>query len=176
LSIPALSSKGTLARCCAFATLLGGSPLVAQSAPATIDERGAVLAVLQQLFDAMRTRDTARLMATFEPGARLVGMRPSREGGLRVQSLTARQFADFVARDTRAEWIERAWAPEVKVEGTLATVWAPYDFHFGTEPSHCGLDAVQLLKTGGGWRIVSLADTYQREGCPRRPRPQVRSR
>ena len=68
--------------------------------------------------------------------------------------------------------IERAWNPEVRVEGTLATVWAEYDFHFVSTFSHCGVDAVQLLRTGSGWKIVSIADTYQREGCVRREPPQ----
>ena len=89
-----------------------------------------------------------------------------------MQELTAGQFADFVARDTRAPWIERTWNPEVRVRGTLATVWAAYDFHFGTQFSHCGVDAVQLLKVPSrGWQIVSIADTFERDGCPGRDPP-----
>jgi hypothetical protein len=57
------------------------------------------------------------------------------------------------------------------VSGTLATIWADYDFHFGQTFSHCGVDAVQLLKTAEGWKIVSLADTFVLEGCERHPAP-----
>ena len=78
-----------------------------------------------------------------------------------------------VGRDARARWTERAWAPEVRVSGTLATVWAEYDFHFGTQFSHCGVDAVQLLKLPErGWTIVSIADTYVAAGCPLREPPK----
>lgn len=131
------------------------------------EPRDAVLATIQRLFDAMRTRDTALLRSVFEPGARLTGMRP-RSGGLAVQALTVDQFADFLARDQRGAWVERAWEPEVRIEGTLATVWAAYDFHLAGKFSHCGVDAVQLLKTQEGWKIVALADTYQTEGCIKR--------
>lgn len=134
------------------------------------DPREEVLAVVQQLFDAMRTKDTAMLRSVFEPGARLTGLRP-RNGGTAVQILTVDQFADFVARDQRGAWVERAFDPEVRVERTLATVWAAYDFHLGGKFSHCGVDAVQLLKTAEGWKIVALADTYQPEGCPQRGPP-----
>ncbi len=106
-----------------------------------------------------------------DPGARLVGMRPTRDGGTRLQVISVTDWLTFVARDTRGPWIERAWAPEVRIDGTLATVWAAYDFHFGAVPSHCGTDAIQLLKTGDGWRIVSLADTYRTSGCPTREPP-----
>ena len=57
------------------------------------------------------------------------------------------------------------------MSGTLATVWADYDFHFGKTFSHCGVDAVQLLKTAEGWKIVSIADTFVREGCEQHAAP-----
>lgn len=131
-----------------------------------------VRAVVQRLFDAMRAKDTAAMRALFDPDAKLVGMRPGRAGEPPVvQRLTAADFAAFVARDTRAPWIERAWDAEVRISGPLATVWAAYDFHFGETFSHCGVDAVQLLRTAQGWRIMSIADTFVREGCVRRPPP-----
>lgn len=135
------------------------------------DERDAV-AMVQRLFDAMRTRDTATMRTLFVREARLFGMRTRQTGDVVLQSITADEFVSFVARDTRAPWTERAFNPEVRVRGTLATVWAEYDFHFGTQFSHCGVDAVQLLKTPNrGWQIVSIADTFERQGCPSRPAP-----
>ncbi len=157
-----------------FLSLVLLSGLIAYPAIAraqSADERDAVVTV-QKLFDAMRTRDTAAMRALFVPNARLFGMRTRQNGEVVLQSLTADEFASFVARDTRASWIERAFNPEVRVRATLATVWAEYDFHFGTQPSHCGVDAVQLLKTPErGWQIVSIADTFERQGCPSRPAP-----
>jgi hypothetical protein len=91
-----------------------------------------------------------------------------------MQAITPQEFARFVASDTtRGRWIERMFSPTVTVEGTLASIWAPYDFHFETTFSHCGIDAVHLLRTVDGWRITSLTDTYQTTGCPTRPVPNV---
>ena len=138
----------------------------------TLNDEQEVLAVVQRLFDAMRTKDTTAMLALFDPKATLVGMRPGRNGGpAHVQRLTAAEFAAFMARDQREAWTERAWNPQVRVSGTLATIWADYDFHFGQTFSHCGVDAVQLLKTAEGWKIVSLADTFVLEGCERHPAP-----
>jgi len=138
----------------------------------TLNDEQEVLAVVQRLFDAMRTKDTTAMLALFDPKATLVGMRPGRNGGpAHVQRLTAAEFAAFMARDQREAWTERAWNPQVRVSGTLATIWADYDFHFGQTFSHCGVDAVQLLKTAEGWKIVSLADTFVLEGCERHPTP-----
>jgi len=135
-------------------------------------EEQAVLATVQRLFHAMRAKDTAAFRDIFEPNARLVGMRTRQNGEQVAQVLPWDRFAAFMAADQRGPWIERAWSPEVRVRGTLATVWAEYDFHFGQTPSHCGVDAVQLLKTPSGWRIVSIADTYEPTGCPTRDPPR----
>lgn len=126
--------------------------------------RRQVLDLLDRMVRAMATRDTALLTSLFLPGARLVGMRP-REQGPVLQVLTVEQFVAFVVNDRRERWVERLRDPEVRIDGTLATVWARYDFHFGDRFSHCGTDAFQLLRGSEGWKIASLADTYRTEGC-----------
>lgn len=130
--------------------------------------RREVLAVVERLFTSLATKDTALMRTTFEPGARLVGMRRRADGTTGMQVLPWQRFAAAVIGDTvRARWTERAVGePEVRVRGSLATVWAHYTFHFGETPSHCGVDAVQLLRTADGWKIVSIADTFETTGCP----------
>ena len=146
------------------ATLL--APRLAAQSSFTPDSatRREVLAVIDRMFETMRTRDTAGLRQTFHPAGRLVGIRT----GGRVQVLTIDQFIGFVARDKRGPWIERAHSPEVRVSGTLATVWAAYDFHFGETFANCGVDAVHLLKSATGWAITEIADTYvaRQSECP----------
>ena len=149
----------------ALLLLLAAAPATAQQ----IDPRDEVLAVAQQLFDAMEAKDTAAMRAAFAPGALLLGLRTRADGTVAYQRLTIDDFVAFLARDTRGAWVERAFHPEVRISGTLATVWADYDFHLGGNFSHCGVDALQLLRFEDGWKIVSLADTYVREGCPARP-------
>jgi hypothetical protein len=159
---------------------IGGEP----PAEAALDsvrraaDRRAILDVVNGMTGAMRRRDTAALRMLFVPGARLVGMR-QRAGASapHVQALTVEEFAAFVARDSaRGPWIERLWEPRVEIDGTLASVWAAYDFHFGTQFSHCGTDAFQLLATAEGWRITALADTYEPAGCPPRAPPDPAAR
>ena len=80
-------------------------PASATKAP---DDAQEVLAVVQRLFDAMRTKDTAAMRQVFDSQAVLVGMRPGKDGAPpHVQRLTAAEFAAFVARDT-ASGVDRA--------------------------------------------------------------------
>src|SRR5688572_27921602 len=135
------------------------SPLVAQA------EERAVFAVVQQLFDGMRSRDTARMRAALHPEARLVS--PAlRDGvpGVRVESPSG--WLAQVARSTGAPVDERLRNPVVRVDGTLASVWVEYSLFVGDRFVHCGVDAFPLVRTAEGWRITDLADTRRREGCP----------
>ena len=138
-------------------------------------DRRAVLDVVNGMTTAMRRRDTAAFRAYFVPGTRVMGMRQRRDAPApHVQVMTLDDFAAFIARDTaRGPFIERLWEPRVDLRGPLASVWAAYDVHFGTQFSHCGVDAFQLLRTAEGWRIAGLADTYETSGCPERAPPDV---
>ncbi len=55
--------------------------------------------------------------------------------------------------------------PEVRIDGTLAQVWAFYTFRLNGTLSSCGTDAFMLLKVGPTWKITQVADTQRRENC-----------
>ncbi len=130
----------------------------------SVEARRQVVEVVQRVMAAMATKDTARLLSAFAPGASLWGMR-MKDSAPELQELKAEEFAAFVARDTRGKWDEQLGEAEVRIDGSMATVWVPYTFYLAGKFSHCGIDAFQLLRLPEGWKIVSLADTYRKEGC-----------
>lgn len=145
---------------CAIALLVSPSLLRAQDA-----ERQAVLATVQKVFDAMRTRDTVLLAQAFDTTARLVSVR--NRGGVPTVTLTApSEFGAAVVRAPAGDvWNERIFDPEIRIDGDVAQVWAYYTFHRNATFSHCGVDAFMLVKVGGAWKISQLADTRRTQGC-----------
>ena len=144
-----------------LAALLCATPRIVQ---AQDPERAAILATVQKVFDAMRTRDTALLSQAFDSTARLVGVTTR---GTPAVSLTApSQFGAAIARAPAGDvWNERIYDPEVKIDGTVAQVWAYYTFHRNATFSHCGVDAFMLVKVGPVWKITQLADSRRTQGC-----------
>jgi hypothetical protein len=105
------------------------------------------------------------IRSTFADEAQFYGIGP--DGGVRVTTPTA--FITTIAAAPAGLLLDEVLQDvEIRVDGPLATVWTYYDFIAGGEFSHCGYDAMQLLKVGGEWKIVALADTRRKEGC--RPR------
>jgi hypothetical protein len=123
------------------------------------------VAVVRRLFDAMRAQDTAAMRTTLAATARLVATGTNQQGQPTVRAVPIDGWLRSVG-GARARPDERIYEPEVRVDQNLATVWTRYDFFVGENFSHCGYDAFQLVRTGGQWRIVQIADT-QRRGVER---------
>jgi hypothetical protein len=145
-----------------LAAALVGSPA---RALAQENEDAAVMAVVDALFDAMRAGDSSAMRAVLHSS--VTGASTFvREG---VPTLTREAslegFVQAVGTPHEEVWDERIWNTEVRVDGTLATVWTQYAFYAGEEFSHCGVDAFQLFRAEGGWKIFHIADTRRREGC-----------
>ena len=148
-----------LAALCSAAT-----PAPAQSAAADPADATAVRAVIAQLFDGMRARDSAMVASAFAPGVRLVSSRV-KKGAPVIDPIAAEEFAGIVAKATGPKWDERIHGETMQFDGTLVAVWAPYEFYLGETLSHCGVDAFHLAKLPEGWKIIALSDTHRREGC-----------
>jgi hypothetical protein len=128
-------------------------------------ERASVLATVQKVFDAMRTRDTALLFQAFDSTARLVSVN-TRATPPAVRLVPPAQFGAALQRAPAGDvWNERIYDPEVRIDGNIAQVWAYYTFHRNATFSHCGVDAFMLAKVGATWKITQLADTQRTEGC-----------
>ena len=127
-------------------------------------DREAILATVQKVFDAMRTRDTALLSQAFDSTARLVGV--SARGTPSVSLTMPSQFGAAISRAPAGDvWNERIYDPDVRIDGNVAQVWAYYTFHRNSTFNHCGVDAFMLVKVGPTWKITQLADSRRTEGC-----------
>jgi len=138
---------------------LFGIFLLAITAFAQSAEEREVIGTVQRLFDAMLARDGAAIRALFIPGASMIAIRANGK----VSTSTAEEFATHIAE---AKEVERMSTPKVMLQGNIAVLWAPYDFHRGGKLTHCGIDSVSLAKTGAGWKIADVSYTVQTEGCP----------
>lgn len=134
----------------------GATDRLAAYQGSSADEAGALEAV-QQLFDALATGDEALLRSVMDPSV-VMHFSETRDGATTFGSATLDGLAERITSSAEP-LIERMWDPVVLVNGPLATVWTPYDFYAGSALSHCGVDAVNVMNTEDGWRIVALSWT-----------------
>ena len=136
------------------------------SAPVNPEEQ-AVIAVAQKLFDGMASKDVDALRSILLPEGAFTSVRLS-DVRVITGTRTHEEFLESIRTETE-ELLERMWNPTVLIYDRVATLWTHYDFHINGEFSHCGVDAINLVKTSEGWKISSITYTVQTEGCTDSP-------
>jgi hypothetical protein len=140
--------------------------LVAPPAAAQTSDSVAVIAVVQKLFDGMRKKDTTSMRALFVPQARMLRVRAD----TMVTANPVDGWLTSIARNPTGPVLdERTWGYAVHVDGNVAQAWMPYALYVGPNFQHCGIDAFDLVKLRGEWKIVSVMDTQRTTGCPTPP-------
>ena len=147
-----------------FAFSLAAPILHAQDTTGLADPEAAVRAVVTELFDAMRAADSSRVRAVFHPDARLHTTVRQGDGTTALHEGSIEDFVTAVGTPHDAMWDERVDTIDVRVDDGLATAWMAYRFYAGDQFSHCGVNAIQLVHTDDGWKMLNLVDT-RRRGC-----------
>ena len=134
-------------------------------------DEAAILTALNTYYDRLSRRSWREFRTSFWPGA-IIAVRWHAPADVRptVHIQTLDQFLAETKNgpDRLAVFEEQMVHHEVRAYGDLAAVWATFRATFGwpgqTPTTHFGVDAFQLLKGQGEWRIVSLAFTEELPG------------
>lgn len=153
-----------------------GPPTVADSISRVEEdsaEVAAVTAVLREYYSRLSARDWRELRRSFWPRGTITTVwSPPGERAERVFVQTIDQFirAAPSGPGRLAVFSEEMLRPRISVYGPLAEAWVVYRARLGTTPDsltiHHGVDAFQLMRHDGEWRIVSLTFTGEVQGRP----------
>jgi uncharacterized protein YciI/ketosteroid isomerase-like protein len=139
-----------------------------RSSPAERAAADTITATVLEFFRAMAAADVEASRLVLHPeGVRFATGIEADGPWLRRQTNDA-----YLERlGTRRERVhEQIHDVHVHVRGSVATAWAPYDFYVDGEFTHCGTNAITLVRTPEGWRIASSAWTVEATGCAPAPR------
>lgn len=128
------------------------------------DDKKAVLAVVDTLFDNMAARKPDAILALHTAEAQLVALVKGPNGKSRIQTIKAEQFSkNFATKGPELK--ELMYDHEIDIHGDLALVSGRYIFFVGGKILHCGVNAFQLVRTEKGWLIGGGSSTMDRNGC-----------
>jgi len=138
------------------------APAAAPPAAAFDQEQEAVLATVDAFLLSVGNGDRAArgALEMTEGHSYFSTIEPGKEPRVII-----RTNEKMIERTTTDPFIERYWSPTVLVRGPTAQFWAPYVLHDNGEIVHCGVDAMQLVKQDGRWRIASSMFTMEPGSC-----------
>ena len=125
----------------------------------------AILEPIYQLFTAMADGDSAKLHTAFASNPSLNTIAYDKNGKIFVKSDPLYRFLVAIGTPHKEIYNEPIWGLTVLRDGDFAQVWANYAFYLGKSFSHCGIDAFQLIKENGKWKIINLVDTRRKRDC-----------
>jgi hypothetical protein len=128
-------------------------------------DQDAVKQTINNMFDAMRKGDSTLLRSTFARGIAFQGVANKKDETTLVTE-NPDDFIKAVGTPHKGVWDERVTFKDIKIDGDLASVWAPYKFYLNGQFSHCGVDVFQLMRTKTGWKIIYIVDTRRKDNCP----------
>lgn len=129
-------------------------------------EQDAIKQTINTMFNAMRKGDSTMLRSTFAKGIAFQGVANKKDGTVSLETENPDDFIKMVGSPHKGVYDERVTFADIKIDGPLASVWAPYKFYLDDKYSHCGVDVFQLMKTKDGWKIIYIVDTRRKDNCP----------
>jgi len=127
-------------------------------------EEAAVLAAMDRYMTAISASDLDAMAAMQMPGGTTFRARAVQGGNMDVVTRPNSYWVD-PARKYGHAYRERYWTPTVLIRGSIAVVWAPYEFWIDGKTSHCGIDVFDFVKIDGAWRVANLMWTVEPDAC-----------
>jgi len=129
-------------------------------------ESEAIMKPINTLFTGMQLGDSAMVHTAFAEGATMASVGKDKSGKVTLKRESSiAGFLKAVGSPHSEPWSEPIWDAHLETDGDLAQVWTRYAFYLGKKFHHCGVDAFQLVKQDGVWKIFHLTDTRQTEDC-----------
>ena len=136
------------------------------------NDRAAILAVMDKAFAAVQSGnpDDWRAIQLAQGTALSFRPHPDGEAGKLEMRVSDNETMVSSLSPNGHRYLER-WTsePTVLIRGPIAVVWGEYEFLIDDEFSHCGVNAIDLIKPEGEWKISNFAWTVEKEGCPTAP-------
>jgi len=125
----------------------------------------AIKQTINTMFDAMRKGDSTLLRSVLAKDVELQSISADKMGKVSVSTSSGNDLVTAVGTPHTAAYDERIVFGGIKIDGMLASVWAPAKFYLGDTFDHCGVDFFQLANTGDGWKIIHLAYSVRKDNC-----------
>jgi hypothetical protein len=130
------------------------------------EEHSGIEQQIERFFEGFHQRDTMIIKETVAKGVILQTVSRTNTGGNEVRTESFSSFLKTIAGiPDSVKFKEVLIDYKIRVDGSMANAWTPYEFWLEEQFSHCGVNSFQLAKLEGEWKIIYLIDTRRKEDC-----------
>ena len=126
-------------------------------------QKGEVEGVIKIFFNAFHQKDTVKLKSVCSEKLILQSISENIVKGNKLSDESVNEFYKSIAKiPSNVKFNEKILSYNIQIDGSMAHVWAPYEFYLNDKLSHSGVNAFTLFKENNHWTIIYLIDTRKK--------------
>jgi len=121
---------------------------------------------IDEFFEGFHKKDSVAVRKTVNAAIQMHTIGKNKEGKESISSVPFDNFLQAIVKiPDSVQFRELLLSYDIRIDGSMAHAWTPYEFWFNETFSHCGVNSFQLFKEGDEWKIISIMDTRRKEDC-----------
>ncbi|MCD9573811.1 nuclear transport factor 2 family protein [Flavobacterium soyae] len=126
-------------------------------------QKQEVQKAIEIFFEGFHQKDSVKIKTVCADKMILQSIRESSVKGNKLSDESAGEFYKSIATiPSTMKFQEKILSYNVQIDGTMAHVWAPYEFYLNDKLSHTGVNTFTLFKEKDSWKIIYLIDTRRK--------------
>lgn len=118
---------------------------------------------IESFFEGFHQKDTIKLKSVCSDKIILQSISESKTKGNKLSDESAKEFYNSIATiPSNLKFNEKILSYNIQIDGSMAHVWAPYEFYLNDKLSHSGVNTFTLFKEKDSWKIIYLIDTRRK--------------
>lgn len=118
---------------------------------------------IEVFFEGFHQKDTLKIQSVCDSKMILQSISESKTKGNKLSNEKSNEFYKSIASiPVNMKFEEKILNYNIQIDGTMAHVWAPYEFYLNDKLSHSGVNTFTLFKEKDTWKIIYLIDTRRK--------------
>ncbi|AWK06129.1 3-methyl-2-oxobutanoate hydroxymethyltransferase [Flavobacterium crocinum] len=118
---------------------------------------------IETFFEGFHQRDSIKLKSVCADKMILQSISENAVKGNKLSNESTNEFyKSIVTIPLNMKFQEKILNFNIQIDGTMAHVWAPYEFYLNEKLSHRGVNTFTLFKEKDNWKIIYLIDTRRK--------------
>ncbi|SEO30117.1 Putative lumazine-binding [Flavobacterium sp. CF108] len=126
-------------------------------------QKQEVQKAIEIFFEGFHQKDSTKIKTVCADKMILQSISESSVKGNKLSDESADEFYKSIATiPASMKFQEKILSYNIQIDGTMAHVWAPYEFYLNNKLSHTGVNTFTLFKEKDSWKIIYLIDTRRK--------------
>lgn len=118
---------------------------------------------IEIFFEGFHQKDTSLIKSVCADKMILQSISENSVKGNKLSVETPNEFYKSIASiPSTMKFQEKVLSYNIQIDGSMAHVWAPYEFYLNDKLSHSGVNTFTLFKEKDKWKIIYLIDTRRK--------------